>query len=414
MSLEAPLIAADVMQWLSADAIDIKDSLMLVGELGRRLNEAKVPVDRITTGITLLHPNVRAESAIWTTDGERALRRYLEAENLEASYNNSPLKIVYVEGRAVRVRITPQPEGWEYGIIPDLRADGYTDYIALPMPFSDGSKKALTLATKAPGGFSSAHIAVFETIVRPLGLICELNTLRRTAETVLNTYVGPRAGCKVLNGSIKRGEGELISAVVTFADLRGFTQLSNQLPGDKLIALLNNYFGAIAESVEAHGGEVLKFIGDEVMAIFPYANEVEARDAALRALLAARDAVLKIVDVNANCCEEAPLIRAGIALHAGDVFFGNVGSATRLDFTVVGPVVNLASRIADLAKHLDRDVLVSEAIADLMGCRGKLHGTYYVKGFEDPVSVFSPDVELIGSAGACSELLTASRAFDAN
>ncbi|WP_439530424.1 adenylate/guanylate cyclase domain-containing protein [Pannonibacter sp.] len=414
MSLEAPLIAAQVMQWLSGDAIGIKDSLVLVGELGKRLNEAKVPVDRITTGITLLHPNVRAESAIWTTDGERALRRYLEAENLEEAYNSSPLKVVYVEGRAVRVRITPEPEAWEYGVIPDLRAAGYTDYLALPMPFSDGSTKALTLATRAPGGFTVSHIAVFETIVRPLGLICELNTLRRTAETVLNTYVGPRAGSKVLNGSIKRGEGELISAVVTFADLRGFTQLSNKLPGDKLISLLNNYFGAIAETVEAHGGEVLKFIGDEVMAIFPYTDQVEARDAAGRALLAARDAVLRIADVNASCCEEIPQIRAGIALHAGDVFFGNVGSATRLDFTVVGPVVNLASRVADLAKHLDRDILVSDAVADLMGCRHKLHGTYYVKGFEDPVSVFAPDVSLIGTEGACSESLIASRAFDAN
>ncbi|NBN77382.1 adenylate/guanylate cyclase domain-containing protein [Microvirga tunisiensis] len=414
MSLEAPLIAADVMQWLSSEAIGIKDSLKLVSELGERLNAAKVPVDRITTGITLLHPNVRAESAIWTTDGERALRRYMEAENLEEAYNSSPLKVVYVEGRTVRVRITPEPEGWEYGIIPDLRADGYTDYIALPMPFTDGSRKALTVATKAPGGFTLSHVAVFETIVRPIGLICELNTLRRTAETVLNTYVGPRAGSKVLTGTIKRGEGEHISAVVSFADLRGFTELSNQLPADKLIRLLNAYFGAMAESVEAQGGEILKFIGDEVMAIFPYATEEEARLAARRALIASRDAVLRIADINARCSEEVPPIRAGIALHAGDVFFGNVGSETRLDFTVIGPVVNLASRIADLAKHLDRDILVSEAIADLMGCHHGLRGTYYVKGFADPVSVFSPDIEAMAAGGACSEIMMASRAFDAN
>ncbi|ADZ70243.1 adenylate/guanylate cyclase domain-containing protein [Polymorphum gilvum] len=403
MSLEAPLIAADVMQWLHGEAVGISDTLVIVEELGERLRRAKVPVDRITIGIVLLHPNVRAENAIWTSDGTRELRRYLESQDLEASYDNSPLKVVYMEGRAVRCAIPPVANGWEYGIIPDLRADGYTDYIALPMPFAGDTKKALTLATRAPTGFTAAHVGVFESIAHPLGIVCELNTLRRTAETLLNTYVGPRAGSRVLNGTIKRGEGEWISAVVGFADLRGFTRLSNRLPADTLIRLLNTYFGVMAEAVESHGGEILKFIGDEVMSIFPYENDAEAVDAAKRALLAAREAVKRIAGVNASCCEETPQIRVGIALHAGDVFFGNVGSETRLDFTVVGPVVNLAARIAGLAKDLDTEILVSDTIADIMGCRSGLYGSYQVKGFDEPVSVFSPSAAAIDNATWCPE-----------
>ncbi|WP_123194046.1 adenylate/guanylate cyclase domain-containing protein [Pannonibacter phragmitetus] len=414
MSFEAPLAAADIIQWLYGEAVEVQDSQELVRHLGQRLREARIPVDRISTGIALLHPNVRAESALWTSDGQTELRRYMEAPDLQASYDRSPLKVVYVEGRSVRIRVTPEPEEGEYGILPELRDGGFKDYIAMPLPFSDGTNKALTLATRSEAGFMPAHLAVFESIARPLGLICELNTLRRTASTLLDTYVGPRAGSRVLQGSIKRGGGELISAVISFADLRGFTTLSNRLPGEKLIELLNTYFGAMASAVEAHGGEVLKFIGDEVMAIFPYESADEAQEASRRAVFAAQEAVMRIAEVNHNCCAENPEIKVGIALHAGDVFFGNVGSETRLDFTVVGPAVNLASRIAGLAKALDREILASEAVAGMLGCQSGKVGTYYVKGFDEPVSVFSPPLGGSPCASPCSDAMTAVRAFDAN
>ncbi|TWI80031.1 adenylate cyclase [Roseibium hamelinense] len=395
MVMEAPLVAADVVQWLYLEAIGMQDSLELIEELAVRLRAGGVPADRISTGIVLLHPNVRAEAAVWTSDGTRELNRYPASDELDERYHNSPLKIVYTEGQTVRCPIAAEREEGEFGIIDDLRQDGYSDYIALPMPFSDGTTKALTFATKAPGGFSAGHVGVFESIVKPVGLVCELRTLRRTAETLLDTYVGARAGGRVLNGSIKRGDGEWISAIVSFADLRGFTKLSNELPADKLVLFLNKYFGAMTDAVETHGGEVLKYIGDEVMAIFPYETEEGAVDAARRALMAARETSRRIQDINQhNTCSCTPDMRVGISLHAGDVFFGNVGSEKRLDFTVIGPVVNLAARIAELAKDLDKEILVSDAIAGIMGCRKGIFGSYRVKGFEDPVSVYSP--ELVG------------------
>lgn len=415
MVLEAPIVAADVVQWLYSDASYLNDTLEIVSEMAARLRDGNVPVDRATTGIWVVHPNVRAEASVWASDGTKELRLYTADNSSDEDYQSSPIQRVHQTNQAVRVRISERPEeAEEFPVAIDLRDEGYTDYIALPMPFSDGSVKVASFATKAPGGFRSGHISVFESLIRPLALVCELKTLRRTAETVLDTYVGPRAGSKVLDGTTRRGQGEWIKAVVSFADIRGFTRLSNTLPADMIVNLLNKYFGAMTAAVEAHGGEVLKFIGDEVMAIFPYETEEEARDAARRALLAARDTLGRIDEINwSNKCAQTPDLSVGIALHAGDVFYGNVGSETRLDFTVVGPVVNLAARIAELAKDLHREVLVSDALSDIMGCRSGLFGRYQVKGFDDPVSVYSPDLLRGDKLGYCPDN-TATLARDTN
>ncbi|MCA1300362.1 adenylate/guanylate cyclase domain-containing protein [Stappia indica] len=400
MTISASLIAAEVMEWLHGDAVRLGEALDLVEALAGRLNAAGVPVDRITTGISILHPNVRAESVLWSSDGEREMRSFRETPENEIAYEHSPLKVVYTENRKVRINLLANEPLPAYGVVEDLQTGRYTDYVALPMPFSDGSIKGVTFATRHPEGFTSAQISLFEALARPLGLLCELQTLKRTARTLLETYVGRRAGRRVLEGTIKRGDGETISAVVGFTDLRGFTRLSNELPGKKLIGLLNAYFSAVTEAVEAHGGEVLKFIGDEVMTVFPYGCEETARAAARRALLAARDAVQTIRTINRQCCDaSSPELRVGIALHAGDVFFGNVGGKSRLDFTVVGPVVNLAARLAGLTRELKQDILVSEQIAEIMGCRHGLLGSYQLKGFDEPTLVFTPPLAAIGGDG---------------
>ncbi|MEO9527862.1 adenylate/guanylate cyclase domain-containing protein [Roseibium sp.] len=415
MVLEAPLVAADVVQWLYSDAPQLKGTLEIITELGQRLRAGKVPVDRVTTGIWVVHPNVRAEASIWSSDGTPELVLYTADSKTKDDYVKSPVKRVHESRQPVRIAIERDPAAAdEYPVGAEMREEGYTDYIALPMPFSDGSVKFASFATKSPGGFSNSHVGVFDSLIRPLALVCELKTLRRTAETVLNTYVGPRAGSKVLDGTTRRGEGEWIKAVVSFADIRGFTRLSNTLPADKIVLFLNKYFGAMTAAVEAHGGEVLKFIGDEVMAIFPYQSDEEAGQAALRGLMAARETLSRIAEINSDrTCMETPDMSVGIALHAGDVFYGNVGSETRLDFTVVGPVVNLASRIAGLAKDLERQVLVSDAIAEIMGCRSGLFGRYQVKGFDDPVAVYSPDLSGTSEMGYCPDN-TAERALEAN
>jgi adenylate cyclase len=244
MVLEAPLVAADVVQWLYSDAPQLDGTLEIVSELAQRLRAGGVPVDRATTGIWIVHPNVRAEGSIWDSEGTRELRRYVPGEDADANYESSPIKRVHETKQPVRVDIANcAGTDDDFPVCQELREEGYTDYIALPMPFSDGSVKVATFATKAPRGFSGANLSVFDSIMRPLALVCELKTLRRTAETVLDTYVGPRAGLKVLDGTTRRGEGEWIKAVISFADIRGFTRLSNSLPADKLVLFLNKYFG---------------------------------------------------------------------------------------------------------------------------------------------------------------------------
>ena len=415
MTINASLLAADIMEWLYGDAVQIVEGLELIGSLAERLNARGVQVDRVTTAIAILHPNVRAESALWTSDGDRELRRYFQIDEDGDAYARSPIKVVNTERRAVRIRLVDGPDAApEFGIAEDLIAWGMTDYVALPLAFSDGSTKAVTFATRAPRGFSGAELSLLETLSGPLALLCEMQTLKRTSRTLLETYVGQRAGARVLDGTVHRGDGETISAIVGFADLRGFTELSNELPGDRLIGLLNTYFDAVTSAVEAHGGEVLKFIGDEVMAVFPYQCEATAREASRHALLATRDAIEKIDEINRVCPQTDGRLRVGIALHAGDVFFGNVGAETRLDFTVVGPVVNLASRIAGLTRELGHDILVSEAIAEIMGCRAGLLGSHRVKGFSEPVSVFKAPLASIGTDGNWCKDSASPRAREAN
>lgn len=404
----------DLLHWLYAEAVAFDDSMKLISALAEKLIDMGIPVDRATTAIRLLHPIVRAEAAVWTSDGTAQLQRYLASDEIEEEYEKSPFKVVHDTKRPVQVKITAEVQEKEFGITPDLRERGFTEYFAVPLPFSDGTIKVMSFATKAPDGFAADHLKIMEDIARPVAMICELKTLRRTAETLLDTYVGSRAGHRVLDGKIERGEGEWISAVVCFVDLRGFVAISNTLAADKLIPFLNAYFGAITKAVEDHGGEVLKFIGDEVLAIFPYESEEGAETAAVQALHAARDMISLIDEFNQQkTCSETPLMKAGIALSAGDVFFGNVGGDTRLDFTVIGPVVNLASRMAALAKDLDARILVSDAIADIMKCRDGHFGTYQVKGFEDPISVYSPEVLPDGGIRLCPDS-AAIRAREAN
>lgn len=389
MTMQASLLIAELMEWLHGPASRIPDTLQLIDEFAKRLRGVGLKVDRVTTAIPLLHPNVRAESVLWQDDQHVEMRQFPVTPEIDKSYQNSPLRTVFSEGRMVRFRVNPHPVDGEYGVQDDLRAAGMHDYVALPMPFSDGSLKGITFATRHPGGFSDRDVLMFETAIKPLALLLEMHTLRRTAQTVLETYVGKRAGKRVLEGSIRRGDGEEVSALVGFADIRGFTRLSNAIPGDQLLCLLNTYFDAMAKSVEACGGEVLKFIGDEVLTIFPYETQDEARNAAQCALASSIRAMRNVRDINSCAPDGMPPLRCGIALHAGKLFFGNVGSETRLDFTVVGPTVNLASRLADVGKREGASIVVSETVANLLDWQHAPIGTYELRGFEKAVPVFT-------------------------
>ena len=345
---------------------------------------------RATTGVPILHPQVHSFSALWEMDKGVSERLYHLNAASYAVYENSPTRIVYEGGGPVRCDPTGPPREGEFGILADLRRDGITDYLALPVPFSDGTSKMLSLATRRPGGFTADELALFDIITPAVAVNLEVQALRRTARTLLDTYVGRQAGGRVLNGAIHRGTGETIRAVIWLCDLRGFTARSEALPRDALIALLNGYFGAMCDAVDEHGGEVLKFIGDAMLAIFPI-GDGDAAAACRQALAGAQMAQGAIAILNAQrSAVGEPPVDYGLALHVGDVLYGNIGSRSRLDFTVIGPAVNLAARIEGLSHVLQRKPLMSEEFVAASRVRAEALGEFALKGVAAARTIFAP------------------------
>ena len=252
------------------------------------------------------------------------------------TFQKSPLPAVIRTGRAIRRRLADPDCPRDFVILAELAAGGVTDYLIDPLDFSDGQVHAVAWTTTRADGFADDDLAALAAIRAPLARLVEIYALRRVMATLLSTYAARGAGQRILQGRIRRGDIERIRAVLLVSDLRGFTTLSDRLPGEQVIALLNGYFDGLVPAIEGHGGEVLKFIGDGLLAIFPVAADPAAACAA--ALAAAEAARAALAEGNAVRLEagEAEL-RNGMALHLGEVLYGNVGSAARLDFTTIGP-----------------------------------------------------------------------------
>lgn len=376
-------IPSPVLTWLQSEGLKQQDTVQFVDQFAAQLLAAGVDVYRLTTGIHIVHPQIDASSALWQKGKPVTERRWkMDRQMLQ----NSPMPIVY-SGKRYRTRIDGPPEAGEFPILTELRAEGATEYIALPLPFSDGSWKAVSYATRRAGGFPEQQVALLQSLVPTLAMILEIQTLQRTTLTLLDTYVGPIAGRRVLDGAIKRGMCDSIEAVIWFCDLRGFTELSENLSGAELVSFLNDYFGAMTNAVGRHGGEVLKFIGDALLAIFPLSGATGSV-VAERALAAAAEAEAAIRALNGKRSETGqPAIRFGLALHVGEVLYGNIGGADRLDFTVIGQAVNVASRIESLTKTLGRQILFSGEFAELCRGKGEALGGFPLKGIgaEQPV-----------------------------
>lgn len=378
------VVANPVLAWLQAEGVRYRETSPFVEALAEKLLEAGVELTRLTTGIRVLHPEIDAASCLWQP-GKPVIERRWKMN--WAVVQNSPMAAVY-GGQTVRKRLDDPAEPSEFPIFADLRKDGATDYLALPLLFSDGSWKAITFVTARPGGFPEDQLGLLADLAPTLAMILEIQTLQRTTLTLLEAYVGPTAGRRVLEGAIKRGMCEAIQAIIWFADLRGFTELSESLPGDKLLQVLNDYFGVMTEAIGRHGGEVLKFIGDGLLAIFPLQEE-EGSAVFERALVAAQEAEAGIGARNEERSQAGkPLIRFGLALHVGEVLYGNIGGEGRLDFTVIGPAVNLAARIESLCKELDRQILVSGDFAALCNTALEPLGRFQPKGIGTSHLVF--------------------------
>jgi adenylate cyclase len=342
-----------------------------------------------------LHPQIAAIGYSWSRgDTEIAtITRDISVIN-SAAYIKSPIRQLYEFGiKRIRRRLEGPDAQMDFPILAEMRDLGATDYAIFALNFGAIVRSSMSITTDQPGGFSDTQLAAFEAIVPILAMIVEMLETRRLAGALLEVYLGKDPGQRVLAGAIQRGEGVTIAAAVWYCDLRDFTRLSNKMPRDEVIALLNDYFDAVARPVHANGGEILKFIGDAVLAIFPMLDDLDRDQQCRVALIAAQEALEAISELNElrASAGKKPL-KVGIGLHAGSVTYGNIGVVShdlaRLDFTVIGPAVNLAARIGDLCRPLDEVLLASRAFASPCGSTLVPLGKYDLRGFDQPEEVF--------------------------
>ena len=348
-------INSALSDWILREAGFCKSREQLVQLLGQKFVDSGIAVYRMTVIIWSLHPEIAGVSFRWMRDTN-------EVEVFEPSHDlftneafiNSPLRLVTQGMGGVRQPLNVEETEFEFAIMDELKAEGATDYVAMPLRFSDGQFHPMTLACDHENGFTTENLGLIFECMGVISRYLEVFTLRANQETLLNTYLGPRTGKKVLAGDIRRGQGEDIQAIILFSDLRNSSRLAEELSRQDYLRLLNQYFDAVLGPISEQGGEVLKFIGDAVLAIFPVTDAMDDRLVqAQKALAAAQSAV-------ANRSNGERDVDFGIALHIGDVTYGNVGSSNRLDFTVIGPAVNLASRIEGLCKSTGNRILLSE------------------------------------------------------
>jgi adenylate cyclase len=284
----------------------------------------------------------------------------------------------------------------EFSMLADWLAAGMTDYVAITTRFAAegviGEMDAVysSWGTKAPEGFNDSQIATLEHLVPHLALAIKSVSLARMTRTLMETYLGRDAGQRVLSGRIVRGLAERIDAVVWFSDLRGFTHITDTTP-EQMIPLLNDYSDVIVSAIHEHGGDVLKLIGDGTLAIFTAESRTHACNAALAAAIAAREGVAELK--KRRSAVGKPVTDTYLGLHVGKVFYGNVGSRDRLDFTVLGPAVNEASRIAAMCRSVDQPVLMSAAFANVGDIKRRLVsvGRYALRGVAHPQELFTLD-----------------------
>ncbi len=389
----------DVEEWLLGDAINEESMLSLAESLAWRMVAAGLPVDRATIHTGTLHPQLAGFSWGWQKSDGLCDEIVVKAMNSQTdAYLKSPLRAPIEEGTPLVLDARDPAVRSTYPFLAELAEQGIVHYAALPLPKRIGANRydVATLATNNPDGFTPEQQAQLDRILKYLSLHVHRHVARRIAENVLNVYLGHSAGRQVLEGSIERGAGQPINAVIWFADMRGFSQLSETFSGAHVNLLLNGFLDQLVSAVSAHGGDVLKFMGDGILAVFPFTDDEGERNAANDAMAAADQALRNLEAFNANPPPDVAAIngrqplRCGIAMHTGEVFFGNVGGQERLDFTVVGSAVNEAARLEQLTKRLMRPVLVSEQVARLLDARMDDCGEHELKGFSRPVRVFAP------------------------
>ena len=368
-------------RWLvTYDPAD-SDPLTLLTRFVTGLRESGVAVFRASLWLPTAHPELWGTQVIWTEAGGGEVVRREHGITSTPSYLNTPGEIIHETRTTMRWRLDVPDEQLPYAMLREFKGQGGTDYVMVPFRSATREQPWITLATNAPGGFSDEHFRRIEAACLHMAWKARLAIAESATRSLLRVYLGPNAADQVMAGQFRRGRSTAINAVIWFCDLRGFTSLSDRLPASELVATLDRYFECVSVAIEEHGGEVLKFVGDAVLAVFPC--EAAPAKAAAGAWNAARK-VLGELD------QLAPL-KMGIALHIGEVLYGNIGGRSRLDFTVIGPTVNEASRVEALCKTLGTPLLATGAFVAALGSPGQVHslGLQTLRGVSRQTELFT-------------------------
>ena len=375
-----------VIDWLVEGAPPTRVPEEVLLEFCRRLRAQGMALHRVAVFVRTLHPNVLGRSFIWQEDRDavevgEAAYDLLESEQ----FLKSPVRVVFFDHVEVRRRLADPACPVDFPVLEDLLKEGVTDFLALPLRFVNGEVHASTFATRRAGGFTDAEVEALRAVAPALARLAEVYAHLRKAHNILDAYLGVHAGEKVLAGRIRRGDGEEMRAVVWFCDLRDSTALADSMSRADFLRLLNEFFECALGPVLERKGEVLRFIGDAALAIFPIRES--AAEACARALGAALDAMARMDKLNA--ARGTPL-RFGIGLHLGEVLYGNVGTPTRIEFTVIGAAANEAARIEALCKDLDAPLLLSETVAPHLSAPLRSLGRHRLRGVGEPIELFTP------------------------
>ena len=383
-----------VLDWLMDGAKSVHAPQDVLLELCQRLTDCGLPIYRAAVFVTTLHPNVAGRGFFWR-------QGWTEVEVGEASYEmmksdlylKNPIYRVFRDGEPIRRRLGDADCAMDYPILEDLRGEGVTDYVIHPLDVINGEIHAASYTKTQEGGFTEAEIEAIEILRPALTRIAEIYALTRTARNLLDAYLGHQSGEKVLKGQIQRGDGQDVHAVIWFCDLRSSTPLANSMSREAFLALLNDYFECMAGAVLDGGGEVLRFIGDAVLAIFPVSKDgATAAEACAKAEAAVADAVARMDVLNVKRQGFGyPPLGYGIGLHLGDVTYGNIGTQERIEFTVIGAAANEAARIESMCKTLGVSVLASDQVVEHLSGGWHSMGAQELRGVSDKIEVFTPD-----------------------
>lgn len=376
-------------EWLLRHASRSLGAEGLLERLSLFLREYGVPVSRSSLNVHTYHPEIFVRNIVWSVERGTRSETILHFDLLQPIYKDSPVALIYQGAGPIRRRLTAPHAVLDFPICKELADQGMTDYLILPLNFSDGRRTYVSFCTDVPGGFAEEAVSALIELGPYLAVRIELASAYFATSSLLQLYLGRNASKRVLEGNFKRGRGDSIEAAIWYCDLRGFTEISDDHSPAQVVEVLDSYFECVANAIRDCGGEILKFIGDAVLAIFDFAD-TDPSTACRLSLKAALSALDSIERWNAGRSPGDDPLKMGVALHAGSVMYGNIGSRERLDFTVIGSAINEVCRLEPLCKTIGVPLVMSHRFVelyrdpDLVGM-----GRFMLRGVREPKEVFS-------------------------